>query len=81
MQNLQRCIVVDKDYVWHTRKDWIRFICMGNRGPFAAEQVPTAEDFENGLALIESAFPADWEKKLLVDITMPEKFEPIAPRD
>jgi hypothetical protein len=81
MQNLQHCIVVDKDYVWRIRKEWTRFIRTGNRGAFAAVQVPTADDFAEGLALIESAFPEEWEKKLLVDIAIPEKFDPIAPRD
>ncbi|KAJ7859426.1 hypothetical protein B0H13DRAFT_1901449 [Mycena leptocephala] len=81
MRNLQRRIVVEKDYVWRTRKDWTRFIRTGNRGAFAAARIPTTADFEEGLTLIESAFPEKWEKRLLIDIAIPEKFDPTVPRD
>jgi hypothetical protein len=81
MQNLKRHIIDEKDYVWRTRKEWTRFIRTGNRGQYAAVQIPTMADFSDRLALIESAFPLEWEKKLLVDIPMPETFDPIAPRD
>jgi hypothetical protein len=81
MQNLRRHIIDEKDYMWCTRKEWTRFICTGNCGQYAAVQIPTAADFSDRLVLIESAFPLEWEKKLLVNIPMPEKFDPIAPRD
>jgi hypothetical protein len=81
MQNLKRHIIDEKDYVWRTRKEWTRFIRTGNCGQYAALQIPTMADISDGLALIESTFPLEWEKKLLVDIPIPETFDPITPRD
>ncbi|KAJ7873403.1 hypothetical protein B0H13DRAFT_2349100 [Mycena leptocephala] len=81
LQNLKRRIFIEKDYVWRTRKEWTRYIRTGNKGQFAAGYVPTPEDFADGKRMIESAFPVEWEKKLLPDITIPEKFDPLAPRD
>ncbi|KAJ7937016.1 hypothetical protein B0H13DRAFT_1853080 [Mycena leptocephala] len=81
LKNLEQNIVQKKQYTWRTRKEWMRFIRTGNRGSFAADHIPTAEDFREGMDLIESAFPFDWEKKYLSDIVIPEKFEQFAPQD
>jgi hypothetical protein len=81
LKNLEQNIFQRKQYVWRTRKEWIRFIRTGNRGSFAASYVPTFKDFQEGMDLIESAFPFDWNKNLLLDIAVPEEFNVFATRD
>ncbi|KAJ7880500.1 hypothetical protein B0H13DRAFT_1630340 [Mycena leptocephala] len=81
LKNLEQNIIQKKQYVWRTRKEWTRFIRTGNRGAYAASWVPTSKDFSEGLALIKSAFPLDWDKRRLSDIIIPEEFESSAHQD
>ncbi|KAJ7827584.1 hypothetical protein B0H13DRAFT_1656833 [Mycena leptocephala] len=81
LKNLEQNITQKKQYVWRTRKEWTRFIRTGNRGAYAASWVPTSKDFSEGLDLIKSAFPLDWDKKCLSDIKIPEEFESSALQD
>ncbi|KAF8208332.1 hypothetical protein K438DRAFT_1755026 [Mycena galopus ATCC 62051] len=76
LKALENKLLVRKEYVWRTKKDWLRYISGGNRRAFAAEYVPMDDDFTKCLAMIKKAFPTDWDKKIVGDIELPEEFQP-----
>ncbi|KAF8192720.1 hypothetical protein K438DRAFT_1589979 [Mycena galopus ATCC 62051] len=73
-------IIERKRYTWRTEREWRGRLENGNKGAFKTSGV-SAEDFEEGRALAESAFPVSWNKKPLLDISLPEKWESSPARD
>ncbi|KAF8139339.1 hypothetical protein K438DRAFT_1996075 [Mycena galopus ATCC 62051] len=76
LKALENRIMVKKEYVWQTKKEWLRYISAGNHQAFTADYVPIEDDFKGGLALVKSTFPADWDKQIVGDIILPEEFKP-----
>ncbi|KAF8145904.1 hypothetical protein K438DRAFT_1991368 [Mycena galopus ATCC 62051] len=73
---LENKLLVKKEFVWRTKKEWFRYISGGNHRTFTAEYIPTDSDFAEGLDMIKKVFPTDWDKKVVGTISLPEEFQP-----
>ncbi|KAJ7099578.1 hypothetical protein B0H15DRAFT_944981 [Mycena belliarum] len=78
LSNLRDDIMTKKKYIWRTRADWKEYFRNGQRGSFAPAVVPSKPDFDEGARLFERTFPIKWMNQNIVDIAIPEDFEPLA---
>ncbi|KAJ7470480.1 hypothetical protein FB451DRAFT_1368362 [Mycena latifolia] len=68
---------------WRNRKQWAQYFKAGNQGKYAPlpDTIPSKEEFKSAQTLVQSAFPVDWNKKRILDIVVPEVFEPNVHRE
>ncbi|KAJ7108449.1 hypothetical protein C8R43DRAFT_1139988 [Mycena crocata] len=75
LNNLAKSIIKERRYVWRKRSEWVSYLINSGRGSFLPAPSPSKEDYEEGAAMIERAFPIRWNFKRLSEITIPEKFD------
>ncbi|KAJ7721067.1 hypothetical protein DFH07DRAFT_972406 [Mycena maculata] len=78
LRNLKKQNIDTKRLQWRTSREWRSYIRKGNKGVYAAEPGCSDDDLAKGQALMKRAFPMDWNKKMIADIQLPEKFVQLA---
>ncbi|KAJ7170415.1 hypothetical protein C8R43DRAFT_944929 [Mycena crocata] len=76
LNNLAKSIVKKRRYIWRKQSEWILYLINSGRGSFPPAARPTEEDYNEGTAMIERAFPLRWNYRCLSEITIPERFDP-----
>ncbi|KAJ7280445.1 hypothetical protein C8J57DRAFT_1057997 [Mycena rebaudengoi] len=73
---------IDKgQYKWETWRNWVKYLCASNKVPYGPEHVLTEEDVRVGDKLLRQSFPLTWQKRSVLDIQVPEQFQPLTYRD
>ncbi|KAJ6530384.1 hypothetical protein DFH09DRAFT_1326898 [Mycena vulgaris] len=74
--------IMEGNYRWRTRKQWVSYFRAGNLGTYAPDvgSVPSKTFWDDGASLIRHAFPISWNKMRVRDIEVPESYEPIDAR-
>ncbi|KAK6992123.1 hypothetical protein R3P38DRAFT_3226730 [Favolaschia claudopus] len=74
--HLRDKIVIEKSYEWRTRPDWVTYVRLGAKGRFAPAVIPSQGDFDHTARLLRYSFPRDWSCEKVVNVLVPEMFEP-----
>ncbi|KAJ7032405.1 hypothetical protein C8F04DRAFT_1185046 [Mycena alexandri] len=76
LRNLRDDMLVRDKWTWRSESEWKGYLRKGGYGVHAPSSIPTAKDFQAGREIMARSFPLDWDQAPLINVQIPEKFDP-----
>ncbi|KAJ7028568.1 hypothetical protein C8F04DRAFT_1188549 [Mycena alexandri] len=74
--NLRDDMLLRDKFTWRSESEWKGYLRKGANGIHAPSTIPSKSDFDAGREMMARSFPLDWDQAPLVNLVLPEKFDP-----